>query len=229
MTPEFVASLHPVEAAARAIAFGLVVSGVARPQQWHSQDWDPCENPATYLDMLDTRNPHFRVGPVACQYGADEISRFAASDFLAWVRAQRLEREPPLVAYELAMLALGAELPGVVLRSLREAKVAPGATTFETPDGGGYATSFLSSYRPEWRGRALLGASTVTGARLAAFAGALRANSLDAHDDIMVVTSGHVQPTLPEIDLLLIYNPPAWYGDPATVRRRIGARQTVFA
>jgi hypothetical protein len=179
--------------------------------------------------MLDTRNRFLCVGPVVGRYDPEAISGTAATDFIGWVRAQRLDREPPLVAYELAMLALGADLPSVVLRSLREAEVAPDATTFETPDGGGYATAFLATYHPDWRGHALLGASTVIGARLAAFASALRADNLNSHGDIVVVAPGKTEPALPQIDLLLIYNLPDWFGDPASVRRRIGARQTIFA
>lgn len=229
MTPEFVAALHPDEPTARLIAFGLVIAGVARDRRWHSAGDAFRSEVGRYLDMLDDRNRLLRVGPDAVGYDPATIAPRPATDFAEWVRAQRLHQEPPLVAFELAMLALGAELPSVVLRSLREAAVTPDFTTFETPDGGGYATAFLATYHPEWRGKGFLGASTVTGARLAAFASALRADTLHPTGDVVSVVQGLPDPELPPIDLLLIYNPPAWYGDPATIRRRIPAGQAILA
>ena len=229
MTPEFVAALHPDPRIARLIAFGLVVAVVAEGRKWLPSDGEICTDVVPYLDVIDAKNSLFAVGPRAVGYDRASIAPLAVRDFAGWVRAQRLDREPPLVAYELAMLALGAELPSVVLRSLREAELTPDATTFETPDGGGYATAFLATYHPEWRGRALLGASTETGARLAAFASALRADTLGPTGNVVLVREGVPDPELPTVDLLLIYNPPPWYGDPATVRRRIAAHKAILA
>ena len=227
MTPEFVAALHPDDATARLVAFGLVVAAVAEGRGWIASG--AVSDAVAMLDVLDARNSLLRVGPQSGSYSHGLIAEAAVRDFAGWVRAQRLDREPPLVAYELAMLALGAELPSVVLRSLRDAELAPDATTFETPDGGGYATAFLATYHPNWRGRALLGASTETGVRLAAFASALRADALDPTGGVVIVAEGEPEPEVPPVDLLLIYNPPPWYGDAATVRRRVGARNAIFA
>ena len=228
MTPEFVAALHPDPRTARLIAFGLVVAVVAVGRKWLPIDGEIRTDVVPHLDVIDAKNPLIAAGPRSVGYDRASTAPLAVRDFAGWVRAQRLDREPPLVAYELAMLALGAELPSVVLRSLREAQLAPDATTFETPDGGGYATAFLATYHPEWRGRALLGASTKTGARLAAFASALRADTLDPTGDVVLVREGVPEPELPAVDLLLIYNPPPWYGDPSAVRRRIAARKAIL-
>ena len=229
MTPEFVAALYPDPGVARVVAFGLVVAAVAEGRRWLDGNREITADVVEYLDELDAKNPLVAAGPRSVGYDRALIAPLAVRDFAGWVRAQRLDREPSLVAYELAMLALGAELPSVVLRSLREAELRPGATTFETPDGGGYATAFLATYHPEWRGRALLGASTETGARLAAFASALRADTLDPTGNIVLLREGVPEPELPTIDLLLIYNPPPWYGDPATVRRRTNAYNAILA
>lgn len=229
MTPEFVAALHPDDPVARAIAFGLVVSDLARARGWLTVPAHPGADTVHALDMLDTQNPLLQVGPVLARYKPGTIDPRAVADFAAWVRAQRLEREPPLVAYELAMLALGAELPGVVLRSLREAELEADSTTFETPDGGGYATTFLATYHTGWRGRALIGASTTTAQRLGALASALRSDTLSPTGDVVRIVEGDSHPALPTIDLLLIYNPPAWFGNPGDVRRRVPARHAILA
>lgn len=228
MTPEFVAALHPDDPAARAIAFGLVVSDLASARGWLPVAARTDASAGRSLDMLDAANPLLQVGPAFAGYKRRAIDPRAVADFAAWVRAQRLEREPPLVAFELAMLALGAELPGVVLRSLREAELEADSTTFETPDGGGYATTFLATYHPGWRGRALIGASTATAQRLGAIACALRSNTLAPTGDVVRMVEGEPHPALPAIDLLLIYNPPTWFGDPGDVRRRVPARQAIL-
>lgn len=229
MTPEFVAALHPDDPAARAIAFGLVVSDLAAARGWLPAPARPDTDIGQFLDILDCQNPLLQVGPVLASYDSGIVDRRAVDEFAAWVRAQRLEREPPLVAFELAMLALGAELPGVVLRSLREADLAADSTTFETPDGGGYATTFLATYHPGWRGRALIGASTATAQRLGALASALRSDTLSPTGDVVRMVEQETHPALPTIDLLLIYNPPTWFGNPADVRRRVPARHAILA
>jgi hypothetical protein len=228
MTPELVGALHPDEWAARAMAFGLVVADVAKGRGWRVNSVASTPDVANILDDLDRQNPLFRAGPSVARYDPTQIAPRAASDFAGWVHAQRLEREPPLVAYELAVLALGVELPAVVLRSLRDASVESWATTFETPDGGGYATAFLTTYHPEWRGRGRIGTSTEMGTRLAAFASALRADTLIPTGEVVHVEEALPHPELPAIDLLLIYNPPSWYGDLASVRRRINPRHAIL-
>lgn len=228
MTPEFVASLHPDEGAARAIAFGLVVLAAAEGRGWGVAEAPGPDRLLAELDRLDDANPLFRVGPQRAPFAAERASERAVRDVHAWARAQRLGDEAPIVTYELAALALGAELPPVTLRSLREVRPGTFDTTFETPDGGGYATTFMATFHPAWRGRALVGAATANGTRLGALACALRSGTLVPTGDVVRVTPEAPEPPLPPVDLLLIYGAPAWYGDPAAIRRRIRARDAVL-
>ncbi len=231
MTPEFIARIHADPSRARTFAFGLVALAVAEGRGWldAAVPGQGGSVLALALDDLDARNPHLRAGPACAGDGGSEPDARAGAEFLAWARAQRLEREAPLVAYEIAALALGVELPGVILRSLREARPGPDAVVFETPDGGGYATAFLQDYHPGWQGRSILGASTDHGERLAGLVAALRTGSLRADGSVVRLAPDQPDPPLPPIDLVVIYNPPAWLGDPAAIRRRFPAPAAILA
>jgi len=76
------------------------------------------------------------------------------------------------VAYELGLLALGVQLPPVLVRGLRELRFSAEATVAELPDGSGYPTIFLATLHANWRAahRATLFASSVDGRQLAAWA-----------------------------------------------------------
>lgn len=143
----------------------------------------------------------------------------ACGDYIAWVGAQHLEQEEPLVAYELGVLALGIELPGVMLRSLREVRLDVDTTVCETPDGGGYATAFLSSMHPHWGKRAVLCASTDDGERLSLWASVLLHGGFAIEPGRLIrTTSMQDIRNLPACDLLLIYNPASWMGDVRAIR-----------
>ena len=163
---------------------------------------------------------------VANRHAIDER---ACGDFITWVRSQHLEQEAPLVAYELGVLALGVELPGVMLRSLREVHLDAETTVCETPDGGGYATAFLSSMHPHWGKHAVLCASTDDGERLSTWALVLLHGGLAIGPrSVIRMTSIQDIRDVPPSDLLLIYNPSHWMGDPRAIRDAFGSTWAIL-
>ncbi len=243
MTPEFVARLHPEPGTARRLAFALMCAIVAEAHGWIPSiltshvdtDGQPARRGDALALALETVASH-----APALVGADILDAMsgakrlaidvqACGDFITWVRAQHLEREAPLVAYELGVLALGTDLPGVMLRSLREIRLDAGSTVCETPDGGGYATAFLSSMHPHWEKRAFLCASTDDGERLSLWALVLLHGGF-AIEPARVIRTTSVQEirTVPGADLLLIYNPPSWMGDPRTIRDAFGATWAIL-
>ncbi len=145
-----------------------------------------------------------------------EVDALAARDLVGWVRAQRLEREEPQVAYELALLALGTELPPVMVRSLRELELDPSSRVAELPDGSGYPTVFLSALRPAWDAArsARLFVSSVEARQLAGWAMVLLTRRLELPDGtITVVDASSRRPFAEEeFNAALAYNPAPWLG-----------------
>lgn len=227
--PEFIARLHPNPALAQIVAFGVLVRIVAESRGMIRPLLAPvapitsarhlASDIQTAFAELDGQNSHLHCGGLD-DVTADVLDPDACAGFIAWVTAQRLDREPPLVAYELGILALGAELPGVILRSLREVVVAPEMTVVETPDGGGYATLFLASMHQSWIGQSVIGVSTDNAERLAGFAHVLRTGNLTPTSGVVRIKDSvdALRARTPSDGLLLIYNPPEWLGTPAVIR-----------
>ena len=243
MTPEFIARMHPEPGTARRLAFALMCGVVAEARGWipcHlsnlvTADIQPDRLGATLALTLETvalRAPAL-VGrdildaiSVAKRHAIDER---ACGDYITWVRAQHLEQEAPLVAYELGVLALGMELPGVMLRSLREVRLDADTTVCETPDGGGYATAFLSSMHPHWGKHAVLCASTDDGERLSTWALVLLLGGFTIEPGRVIRMASILDiRDLPPSDLLLIYNPTSWLGDPRAIRDAFGSTWAIL-
>lgn len=142
----------------------------------------------------------------------------AGQELLGWLQAQQLEAEEPQMAYELAALALGVELPAILVRGLRQAQVLPESQVIELPDGSGYPTIFLSTLQPHWPAaqRARLFVQSTDAEQLAAWAMLLLAQRLvPPSGSIVRVTQ---QQGLPfqesECDFALVYNPVSWLAAP---------------
>ena len=106
------------------------------------------------IAAIQEQNPHL-VSYFADPQRRDALASLdegATQELLGWLRAQHVEQEEPQIAYELGMLALGVELPPILVRGLREAQVEPDTRVVELPDGSGYAAVFLSTLHPAWRG-----------------------------------------------------------------------------
>lgn len=238
MTPEFIARLHPEPVTARRFAFALMCGVVAEAHGWifgHLQNRTSSEVGqarfgdalAQCLETVALHAPALVGGDILDAISVPKrhaIDEQACGDYIAWVRAQHLEQEAPLVAYELGVLALGMELPGVMLRSLREVRLDADTTVCETPDGGGYATAFLSSMHPHWGKHAVLCASSDDGERLSLWALVLLHGGFVIEPGRVIRTASMQEiRDLPASDLLLIYNPASWMGDSRAIRAAFGA------
>lgn len=243
MTPEFIARLHPEPGTARRLAFAIMCGVVAEAHGWipgHLKNQTgPEMQPSRFGDALALTLETVALHATALVRGdiLDAISvpkrhaidEQACGDYITWVRAQHLEQEAPLVAYELGVLALGMELPGVLLRSLREVSLDADTTVCETPDGGGYATAFLSSMHPHWGKHAVLCASSDDGERLSLWALVLLHGGFAIEPGRVIrTTSMQDIRDLPASDLLLIYNPVAWMGDSRAMRDAFGATWAIL-
>jgi hypothetical protein len=153
----------------------------------------------------------------------------ATQELLGWLRVQHVEREEPQIAYELGMLALGVELPPILVRGLRNAHVEPDSCVVELPDGSGYAAIFLSTLHPTWRAaeRTRLFVEGVDAEQLAAWAMLLLSRQIaPPHGSIQRVTRGARQP-LDGVacDLALVYNPVPWLAAPDDYEHAVSAGQ----
>jgi hypothetical protein len=239
-SPELVTRLHPDASLARRASFALFVlthleeAGLA-PRRLTGDTRGPL--PPLAVEALpdavagvQRRNAH-----LLASFTADaerrrlaEVDPVAARDLVGWVRAQRLEREEPQVAYELGLLAAGTELPPVTVRSLRQLALDPRSRVAELPDGSGYPTVFLSSLRPDWDAAhgARLFVTSTDARQLAAWAMLLLTRRIElAGEAITVVDGGSPLPLSGEtFDAALVYNPAAWLGPaerwPEVVRAR---------
>jgi hypothetical protein len=156
----------------------------------------------------------------------------AVRELIGWLRAQRVHQEEPQVAYELGLLALGVELPAILVRGLRQATVPATARVAELPDGAGYATVFLATLHPEWRaaGNVRLFVSEEDAEQLAGWAMLLLSRTLaPPAGSIVRVPAGAALPLSSErFDLALIYHPAPWLDGPDAVRRAVLATDYVL-
>jgi hypothetical protein len=140
-----------------------------------------------------------------------DLDATAAEDLVRWSAAQHLEREEPQVAYELGLLALGVELPPIMVRSLRELELTPTTRVTELPDGAGYPTVFLSTLHPHWpAGDNCTLLVTSTDARiLAAWALLLLTKRLEPRAGAIVILDPTQTVAAPlQSDIALLYNTP---------------------
>jgi hypothetical protein len=186
------------------------------------------------VGALAAVNPHVVAAFVdpARRAALAGLDQPAVRELAGWLRAQRVHQEEPQVAYELGLLALGAELPAILVRGLRQAPVTAGTRVAELPDGSGYATVFLATLHPQWRaaGNARLFVSGADAEQLAGWAMLLLSRTLTPPPGSIVrVPAGAAVPlTAERFDLALIYHPAPWLGDPATARRAVAATDYVL-
>ncbi|MDQ3699848.1 MAG: hypothetical protein M3442_02890 [Chloroflexota bacterium] len=186
-----------------------------RPERRPEPQLDVAELP-TLIAAIEAENPHvvaYFVDPARLR-ALETLDPPATRELLGWLQAQHVHQEEPQVAYELGMLALGVELPAILVRGLRQALVGPETRVAELPDGSGYPTVFLSTLHPQWR--AATGACLfVTGGdaeQLAGWAMLLLSRALrPPPGSIRRVGPGALLPlTEDTYDLTLVYNPAPW-------------------
>jgi len=233
--PEFVRRLNPEPLLARQAAFTLFVLAHLQQTGVLPAVPDPVDLPDV-VEGICAQNLHLLAffGDAARRQSLAELDAVAARDLVGWARAQRLEREEPQIAYELGLLALGIELPPVLVRSLRDLEVEPQTTVAEAPDGAGYPTVFLSGMRPEWPAaeRARLFVQSTDARQLAGWAMLLLNRSLAPPAGGIVVVGdvndapeGLLDQT--EYDVALFYNPAPWIGSWERYPQVLRARQYV--
>ncbi|MGH2356179.1 MAG: hypothetical protein ACRDJN_31615 [Chloroflexota bacterium] len=181
----------------------------------------PVEELPGVVQAITAQNPHVLASFADPTRAAAlrTLDPQAAQELLGWLQAQHVDREEPQIAYELGMLALGAELPAIVVRGLRQAAVGPESRVAELPDGSGYPTVFLATLHPEWRAaeHARLFVEGTDAEQLAGWAMLLLARSLaPPPGSITRVSARHRAPLQREaFDLALVYNPVPWLVAPA--------------
>jgi hypothetical protein len=188
--------------------------------------------PDAIADVLEG-NPHvcaFFADPGRRQ-GLSGLDEPAVRELLGWLQAQRVQDEEPQIAYELGLLALGAELPAIMVRGLRQATVGPESLVAELPDGAGYPTVFLATLHPDWRAAtgARLFVSGGDAEQLAGWAMLLLTRTLRlAPGSIVKVAAGAALPLSDErFDLALHYNPVPWLAAPQDYTRALRAAAVV--
>jgi hypothetical protein len=153
----------------------------------------------------------------------------ATQELLGWLRAQRVDREEPQIAYELGMLALGVELPPILVRGLRNAHVEPDSRVVELPDGSGYAATFLSTLHPMWRAaeRTRLFVEGVDAEQLAAWAMLLLSKQLAPPPGSIERVTREARQPLEGVacDLALVYNPVPWLAAADDYEHAVSASQ----
>jgi hypothetical protein len=202
--PEFVQRLAPDPLVARRAAFALFVLTFLEQIGLQSD----AVNEGAKLAAAQRQNPHLFAGIETHQLSA--VDQRAALDLTRWARAQRLDREEPQVAYELGLLALGVELPPVLVGSLRQLDLTPTTRVVELPNGAGYPVVFLQSLHPHWRA-AEYATHLVTSSdarQLAAWSHLLLTRRLTPrHGAIVHVTAGETS-RAHEAEIALLYNSP---------------------
>ncbi|HEU5316819.1 MAG TPA: hypothetical protein VFX49_11965 [Chloroflexota bacterium] len=208
--PEFVRRLAPEPELARNAAFALFTLAYL-----DAVGLAPAPSGAPLRERVDGvrgTNEHLLAsfGDGALRDGLASVDPGAARDLEGWARAQRLEREEAQVAYELGVLALGAALPPVLVRGLRELTLAPDTTVAELPNGAGYPTVFLASLHPQWEAAACatLYVTSIDARQLAAWAMLLLTRRLETPAVVTVDDAGRFAGGT-EYDLAVSYNPPA--------------------
>jgi hypothetical protein len=184
--------------------------------------------PDAIAEVLDG-NPHvcaFFADPGRRQ-GLAGLDQPAVRELLGWLQAQRVEQEEPQVAYELGLLALGAELPAIMVRGLRQATVGRQSRVAELPDGAGYAIVFLATLHPTWQAAtgARLFVSGGDAEQLAGWAMLLLSRTLRLPSgSIVKVGAADALPFSDErFDLVLQYNPVPWLIAPQDYTRALRA------
>jgi hypothetical protein len=182
---------------------------------------------ANAIDEILAANPHL----LAFFAGSDRrqalaaVDQDAARELIGWAAAQHVEREEPQIAYELGMLALGVELPGILVGALRELEVQPDTTVVELPDGGGYPTVFLATLHPHWPAaeRARLLVAGADAEQLAAWAFVVLGRALAPPPGRIVRVSPGDRAALHDSpsDVTLVYNPVSWLGSAANLAARV--------
>lgn len=214
LVPRYVTSAEISPASAEITSTPPSTQG-RRPERRPEPQLDVADLPAL-IAAITVENPHVvayfadpaRLGVL------ETLDPPATRELLGWLQAQHVHQEEPQVAYELGMLALGVELPAILVRGLREASVEPETRIAELPDGSGYPTVFLSTLHPQWR--AATGACLfVTGGdaeQLAGWAMLLLSRALrPPSGGIRRVEPGALLPLAEDtFDLALVYNPAPW-------------------
>jgi hypothetical protein len=151
----------------------------------------------------------------------------AVRELVGWAAAQHVEREEPQIAYELGMLALGVELPGILVGALRDLELRHETTVAELPDGSGYPTVFLATLHPQWPAaeRARCFVSSVDAEQLAAWAfvvlGRLRTPPPGAVVRVAPETPRPFQDS--PYGVALLYNTVPWLGTAADAAAALSA------
>jgi hypothetical protein len=240
-----VGRLHPDRELARHAAFAIFVrvyleqAGLLAPRLTRGRadhgavPAAPAELPSL-IGEIAGRNPHL----VAYFTGRERRAALAsldpgaAAELAGWVRAQRVEREEPQVAYELGMLALGVELPAILVRALRQVELRADSLVAEVPDGSGYPTIFLSALQPHWQaaGHVRLFVEGVEAEQLAAWAMLLLTARLEppAGGITRVTDQDHSALQDSAVEIAVVYNPVPWLADPRRVEREVRARRIVW-
>ena len=186
------------------------------------------------LAGLAGTNPHL-VAAFRSSTGAvamPPLRTEAVDELVGWCAAQHVEREAPQVAYELGMLALGIELPGILVGSLRALAVAPDTTVVELPDGGGYPTVFLATLHAHWTAarQATLFVEGADAETLAGWALAVLNETAAPAGRVVHVTqatAGRFRDS--SCDVALVYNPVGWLGAGGTdAAAYVRAKQVVL-
>lgn len=234
-----VGRLHPDWQVARHAAFALLVlvyleqRGLVARRLVAGDPALPEILPAM-VEGIQRQNPH-----LLCWFAAPErrraltaLDRTAAHELLGWLAAQHLEREEPQIAYELAILALGIELPSILVSTLREVELEPESRVAELPDGAGYATIFLATLHPHWHAgeHARLFVEGIDAEQLAGWAMVLLSRRLAARPgSVTRVTAGDCAVLRGEqFDLAVVYNPVPWLAAPEALLGCIDAAQVVL-
>ncbi len=233
-----VGRLHPDWEVARHAAFALLVlvyleqAGlIARGPV--AGDPAPEALPAM-VAAIQRQNPHLLrwLDSPERQRALAGLDRAAMRELRGWLAAQHLDREEPAIAYELAILALGIELPPILVSALREVKLEPESRVAELPDGAGYATIFLATLHTQWRASegARLFVEGADAEQLAGWAMVLLSRRLAARPgSITRVAAGDCAALRSErFDLAVVYNPVPWLAAPEAVLDCIDAAQVVL-
>ncbi len=173
------------------------------------------------IDEVLAANPHLIAffGAPERRQALTALEANAARELIAWAAAQHVEREEPQIAYELGMLALGVELPGILVGALRDVDLRPDSTVAELPDGSGYPTVFLATLHPRWAApsHARLFVSGVDAEQLAAWAFVVLSRRLEPPAGRIVRVAPHERASLQDspYDVALVYNPVSWLGSAA--------------
>jgi hypothetical protein len=129
------------------------------------------------------------------------------------------------------MLALGVELPGILVGSLRELTLEARSTVAELPDGSGYPTVFLATLHPQWAAAecARLFVDGIDAEQLAGWAMLLLSKSLVPPPNGIVRVSAESHATFREsrYDVALVYNPVPWLGGSTGACDAVAAEEVV--